>query len=89
MRITVRCRGEGCPFTGTAAPARGRRVRLAGLFQDRWLRTRTVIEIRVVQPGRTTKLYRYRTRGNQQRPRGGSSCLPDGAARPVDCDTIG
>ena len=67
--IEVRCKGRGC-FRGTSKfTARGSTLNLSSLFKKRTLAARAVVEVRIAQPGRATRLYRYTTQKGKKKPK--------------------
>jgi hypothetical protein len=83
--IEVKCRGRGC-FRGTSKfTARRGKLSLTSLFKKRTLAARSVIEIRVAQSGRTTKVFRYTTQKGRKQPKAQTLCLPAGASKPGAC----
>ncbi len=81
-RITVRCRGRGCPFRRASARAGRRAVRFRRL--QRSLRRGTVVEVFITSPGKIGKYARFRFR-RRRAPVRVDGCLQPGARRPSPC----
>jgi PKD repeat protein len=62
-RVEVRCAGRGCPYKRAAKSARSRKLRFKGL--QKWLRSGTLIAVRVSQPRKIGKYTRFRIRGGK------------------------
>ena len=84
-RVTIRCRGRGCPRsakrTGGARIARTLHVRR---FAHRILRPRAVLTISITKPGTIGKYTRLRIRRGRP-PSRIDRCLLPGGSRPVRC----
>jgi hypothetical protein len=83
VRVTVSCRGDGCPFRGRSYTG-DRRVSLTGAFHGRRLGVGTRIEIRITAPDAIGKYVRYRTRASK-RPARRTACLLPGESAPSRC----
>ena len=91
-RVSIGCRGRGCPLR-----ARTRRppmpdnplalgiVDLRRLLRDRPLRPGSTLTVRIEQRNMTTKLAVFRIRKGRPPAGGELRCLPAGAATPVAC----
>ena len=77
-RITVRCRGRGCPYRGKRL--KGSKANLGKRFK-RSLRAGGAIEIRITKSRYIGKFVRYRTRRGAL-PKAVSRCLPPGTKKP-------
>jgi hypothetical protein len=82
-RVLVSCRGRGCP-----ARVAARVSRVAGLVRfrqlERFLRAGTVLEFRVMAPGRVGKYTRFLVRSLKP-PARTNRCLMPGSLRAVRC----
>jgi hypothetical protein len=81
-RITVRCRGRGCPFRRASVRAGRRAVRFRRL--QRSLRRGTVIEVFITSRGKVGKYARFRLR-RRKAPSRVDACVQPGARRPSPC----
>ncbi len=81
-RITVRCRGRGCPFRRASARAGRRAVRFRRL--QRSFRRGIVLEVSVTSTGKIGKYTRFRFR-RRRAPSRVDACLQPGARRPSPC----
>jgi Ca2+-binding RTX toxin-like protein len=85
-RVAVRCDGKGCPPLGRKTiKVKGGSAKLTKLFDDRRLRRGAVVEVRIIAPGMTGKVVRYRVRGKRKLPVSTTLCLPAGAKQPGAC----
>jgi hypothetical protein len=83
-RVSVSCRGVGCPFaTREPKPRRGH-LDVAALFGRSQLDTGTKLEIRIIAPNRVGEALLYTIRTGTL-PRATIRCLPPGARSPVTC----
>jgi PKD repeat protein len=89
-RVTVRCRGRGCPFrklTRTArVRARSSRVVRIQRLRGRLLRPGAVLQIWVTKPDAIGRYSRFRMRAGKP-PSRVDRCVPPGTTRPVRCPT--
>jgi hypothetical protein len=90
-RVTVRCRGRGCPAKGqTVIAAAGAGKRKAGtvliVFKhfERSLRVGAVLEIRVSKPGQIGKYTRFAVRHGKL-PSRQDTCLSPTGVKPMRC----
>jgi hypothetical protein len=83
-RVTVRCRGRGCPFGRRRVAVRRGSATLTALFHRRRLRPGAVIEIRITVPNAVGKFVRFRMR-DRRLPASAALCLPPGQRRPARC----
>lgn len=85
-KITLSCSGPSCAFeTKTINISSNVKVlALTDMFVDTNLKPGTVVEVRVLRPGSTGKVYLYETRISDN-PKMTLQCLPPGAAAPVAC----
>jgi len=81
-RVSVRCRGRGCPLRRASARAGRRAVRFRRL--QRAYRTGTVIEVFVTSEGKIGKYTRFRFR-RRRPPSRADGCLNPGAKKPTPC----
>ena len=81
-RITVRCRGRGCPFRRASDRAGRRAVRFRRL--QRSFARGAVIEVFVTSTGKIGKYARFRFR-RRKPPSRADGCLQPGARRPSPC----
>ena len=88
MRVTVRCRGRGCPTRlrrGTGRRVtRSRTLRLSHLFRGASLAPGTLVEIRVHDPRALGVVERYRIRRGLP-PSHVTRCLAPERRRPMRC----
>src|SRR3954447_7793474 len=84
-RISVRCRGGGCPrrLARRIVPAKGPRLVRVRVLRHT-LRPGARIEVRVTKPGFTGKYTRFLVRSHGA-PRRSDRCLPPGATAPKEC----
>ena len=82
-KVTVRCRGRGCP-PRLKAVKRRRTVNLSRRFRGRALRPRTVVTIRITGSNRIGKEIRLTMRRKQE-PAEKVSCTPPGAKKALSC----
>jgi hypothetical protein len=74
--VEVKCRGRGC-FRGTSKfKARRSKLNLTSLFKKRKLVARAVVEIRIAQRGRATKVFRYTMQKGKKKPRRQTLTVP-------------
>ena len=67
--VEVTCKGRGC-FRGTSKfTARRASLNLTSLFKKRALGARARIEIKISQPGRAARVYRYTTQKGKKQPK--------------------
>lgn len=83
-RVSVRCRGRGCPARRASAAA-GRGLKFER-FQ-RHLRAGIVLEVRVTRLGRVGKYVRFTIRKGKS-PLRRDMCLKSTGARPVRCSSV-
>jgi hypothetical protein len=83
-RVTVRCRGGGCPRRVGRVVATNGSATLTAHFKGRRLRPGAVVEVRVTAPGTVGRAVRWTVRRNKP-PRGRRLCLPPGARAPGAC----
>ncbi|HTP19633.1 MAG TPA: CSLREA domain-containing protein [Solirubrobacteraceae bacterium] len=83
-KVTVTCRGGGCPFGERAFAPRHRQVVLASTFQHAPLRPGASLRIEVSAANRVANVETFAIRGGQQ-PIVLHQCLPPGASRPAKC----
>lgn len=81
-RVTIRCRGRGCPYRRASTRGRGRELRFRRL--QRRLRTGSVLQVFVSHPELIGKYTRFRFRA-RRRPARLDRCLRPGSAKPVRC----
>jgi hypothetical protein len=83
--IEVTCKGRGC-FRGTSKFTAARAtLDLTSLFKKRTLRTNAVIEVRISEPGKTARVFRYTMQKGKRKPKVETLCLPAGASKPGRC----
>jgi hypothetical protein len=80
----VTCRGRGCPLARRTIRGTGRRLNLLRLVRGARLRPGTRLEVRVHEPGKTTRVRTLRFRAGKG-PVDRSLCLRPGAKRPALC----
>ncbi len=74
--VEVSCKGRG-GFRGTSKfTVRRASLKLTSLFKKRKLRARSRIEIRIAQPGRATRVFRYTTQKGKKQPKAVSLTQP-------------
>ena len=83
--VEVSCRGKGCPRDTRKFTASKSTLNLTRLFKKRALRAKAKIEIRVIQDGHVTRVFRYLTQKGRRKPKLQSLCLPAGASKPAAC----
>ncbi len=86
MRVELRCRGGGCPFSKKSRKVK-RRKRLLNvhpLLADARLRPGAVLELRIKQAGSIGKVVRYSVRSGAV-PKSRALCLPPGARKAREC----
>lgn len=82
-KVTVRCRGESCPFREKERTVRrGRRVKFPEI--EGRLRPGALIEVYVTQPKRIGKFTRFRIRDGAA-PKRRDRCLAPGSRKPIFC----
>ena len=85
-RVSIHCRGIGCPRRQIRmlVPSARRPLRIRRL--ERSLGAGAVVEIRVTAPGRTGKYTRFVIRRNAA-PARHDLCVSPASARPIHCPT--
>ena len=85
-RVTIRCKGKGCPYKRKAFTVHGklRRVHVPG-FKKRHLRAGTVVEVFVTRSGAIGKYTRFNVRGRLKPPRRVDSCTAVAVAKVKSC----
>jgi hypothetical protein len=83
-RVTVTCRGVGCPFARRAPKPRRHHLDVAALFAGSRLHMGTKLEIRITAPNRVGEALLYTIRMGTL-PQTAIRCLPPGARSPVAC----
>jgi hypothetical protein len=68
-KIQVSCNGRGCFRGAKKYTARSSKLNLTKLFKKRKLSARARIEIRIAQPGRATRVFRYTTQKGKKQPK--------------------
>ena len=81
-RISVRCRGRGCPYQSRGYRSGGRRLRLRSM--ERSFAPGAVIELRITRARTIGKYVRLRFRAGRT-PQRTDRCLQPGSARPRRC----
>ena len=81
-RVTVRCRGRGCPVRSRSRAMPSGRMRLR--FLERGLRAGVLIRVFVTQPGKIGKYTSFRIR-RARPPLRRDGCVVSRAARPQRC----
>jgi hypothetical protein len=81
-RVTVRCRGRGCPFRRARLSIRRRTVRIRRL--QRRLRAGVVIEVLATKPGTIGKYTRFQIRRGRP-PARRDACVRPGSRTPSRC----
>jgi hypothetical protein len=82
-RVTVSCRGKGCPSRMPRVRVRRNRATITAL-RGRKLRVGAVVEVRVTASQMTGKVKRYTIRRGRL-PSASELCLPPGARRTTPC----
>jgi hypothetical protein len=85
-KITVTCRGRGCPFRSKRRAARRaqRKIDLVKPLRRASLRPKSVLEVRVTAPQTIGKVVRFEIR-RRAAPTSEALCLPPGKRRPEAC----
>jgi hypothetical protein len=86
-RVTIRCKGQGCPYKRKVVTARGKvhRRRMPG-FHHRHLRAGTILEVYVTRPGAIGKYTRFKVR-RLLPPKRLDSCTAVSLAKMKRCPT--
>ena len=84
-KVTMRCKGKGCPFKRKTAKGKRGVAKLGKHFKGAKLKPGTTLEVRVTAPGMVGKVVRYTFRSNRKLPSSTRRCLPPGASKPVAC----
>ena len=83
-KVTVICRGGGCPFSVRTFASHHNAVVLGPLFRHSQLRPGATIQLRVLASNRVGEVETFVIRRSQG-PNVIKQCLPPGAARPSRC----
>jgi hypothetical protein len=86
-RVSVRCRGSGCPFASRRFAPRRAIASLSGSFRTARLRPRTTIEIAVTARNALTKVFQLTVRPFPWDPRVEILCRRSGDVPPTTCET--
>ena len=84
-RVSMRCKGKGCPFERKSVEPKGSTAKLAKHFKGARLKPGTTLEVRVTAPGMVGKVVRYTFRSRRRLPSSTWSCLPPGSSAPAAC----
>ena len=84
-KVTVRCKGRGCPFTTKSVSVRRGQAALAGLFKGRRLSKGAVVDVAITAPQTIGKVVRFTVRGQRKLPRQQQLCQPPSARSPRPC----
>jgi hypothetical protein len=83
-KLSVRCKGGGCPFKRKSVKLRDGRANLTKRFKHKRLRPGVVIELRVTADGMIGKVQRLTIRKRKE-PKRVTLCLAPGASKPKRC----
>ena len=73
--VEVTCKGKGCPRGTTKFTVKKTKLVLTSVFKKRTLGAGAKIEVRVTQPGRRGKLFRYATQKGSKKPKSETTVL--------------
>ena len=65
-KLSVRCKGEGCPFKRKSVKLRDGGANLTKRFKSKRLRPGAVVELRVTAPGAIGKVQRFTIRKRKE-----------------------
>jgi hypothetical protein len=84
-KVSMRCKGKGCPFKRRTVEPKGSTAKLGKHFKDARLKPGTTLEVRVTAPGMVGKVVRYTFRSKRRLPSSTRRCLAPGATKPSRC----
>jgi hypothetical protein len=83
-KLSVRCKGKGCPFKRKSVKLRDGGANLTKRFKSKRLRPGAVVELRVTAAGSIGKVQRFTIRKRKE-PKRVTLCLAPGASKPKKC----
>jgi hypothetical protein len=85
-KVILNCSGTSCPFSSKTMniDSNVKILALTDLFVDPTFKPGTRLEIRVIRPKATGKVYVYETQSSSE-PKAKILCLPPGSSQPVEC----
>lgn len=85
-KVVINCSGTSCPFSSKTinVDSNVKILALTDLFVDPTFKPGTTLEIRVIRPKASVKVYRYETQASSE-PKAKVLCMPPGSSQPVEC----
>ena len=84
-KVTVDCKGGGCPFKRHTVKVFRGKADAGKLFKGRQLRKGATVQVTVTAPGYVGKVVRYTFKGHRKVPAGKQLCLQPGALSATSC----